>query len=140
VPPTTVPPTTTVAPTPAAPPQPSPEAIAAAREAAITDLIGRYKAAIEGRNLDAVKRIWPGISAREQEALRDEFRLATSINLDILSPKIVAAADTGTVTFIRHYEVVKEGQRLQSQSNATMEVRRNGTSWVIDRLRFDVRR
>ena len=133
-------PTTTVAPAPAAPPQPSPEAIAAARDAAITDLIGRYKAAIEGRNLDAVKRIWPGVSAREQEALREEFRLATSINLDILNPRISATTDTGTVTFVRHYEVVKEGQRLQSQSNATMEVRRNGTSWVIEHLRFDVRR
>jgi len=132
-------PTTTVAPTPAAP-QPSPEAIAAARDAAITDLINRYKAAVEGRSLDAVKRIWPGISAREQEALREEFRLATSINLDILSPRIAASTDTGTVTFIRHYEVVKEGQRLQSQSNATMEVRRSGTSWVIEHLRFDVRR
>ncbi len=137
---TTVAPTTTIAPTPAAPPQPSPEAIAAARDGAITELIGRYKAAIEGRNFDAVKRIWPGMSAREQEALRDEFRLATNINLDILNPRITATADAGTVTFIRHYEVVKEGQRLQSQSNATMEVRRNGTSWVIEHLRFDVRR
>jgi serine/threonine-protein kinase len=138
---TTVPPTTTVAPAPAAPPpQPSAEAIAAARDALITDLLGRYKAAIEGRNLEAVKRIWPGISAREQDALRDEFLRATSISVGILNPRISATADAGTVTFIRHYDVVKEGQNLRSQSNATMEVRRSGTSWVIERIRFELRR
>jgi hypothetical protein len=138
---TTVPPTTTVAPAPAAPPpQPSAEAIAAARDALITDLLGRYKTAIEGRNLEAVKRIWPGISTREQDALRDEFLRATSISVGILNPRISATADAGTVTFIRHYDVVKEGQNLRSQSNATMEVRRSGTSWVIERIRFELRR
>jgi len=138
---TTVPPTTTVAPAPAAPPpQPSAEALAAAREAAITDLLGRYKAAIEGRNLDAVKRIWPGISTREQDALRDEFRRSTNISVGIVNTRISATADTGTVTFVRHYEVVAEGQNLRSQSNATMEVRRSGASWVIERIRFELRR
>lgn len=137
-----MPPTTTVAPAPAAPPpQPSAEALAAARDAAITELLGRYKAAIEGRNLDAVKRIWPGISTREQDALRDEFRRATSISVGIVNTRVISAtADTGTVTFVRHYEVVAEGQNLQSQSNATMEVRRSGASWVIERIRFELRR
>jgi hypothetical protein len=137
---TTVAPTTTVPAAPVAPPPPSAEAVAAARDAAITDLLARYKAAVEGRSLDAVKRIWPGISGREQEALRDEFRLASSITVNILNPRITATTDTATVTFIRDYVVVKEGQQLHSQSDATMDVRRNGASWVIDRIRFAVRR
>jgi serine/threonine protein kinase len=136
---TTVPPTTTVAPTtttvaqPAAPAQPS----AAERDAAIADVLARYKAAVESRSLDALKRIWPGLP---EQAMRDEFRQATSISVGIVDPKITATNDTATVTFVRHYEVVKEGQRLQSQSNATMELRRSGNSWVIDHIRFIPRR
>jgi eukaryotic-like serine/threonine-protein kinase len=137
---TTAAPTTTVPPAPAAPAQPSAEAIAAARDAAITDLLGRYKAVIEGRNIDAVKRIWPAMSAREQSALRDEFRRASSISVNILNPRIAGTADAATVTFIRDYEVVAEGQQLHTQSNATMEVRRSGASWLIESIRFDGRR
>ncbi len=138
---TTVAPTTTIAPTPAAPPaQPSTEAIAAARDAAITELVGRYKAAIEAKNLDAVKRIWPGISAKEETALRDQFRQASNISVGILNPRITVNADSGTVTFVRHYEVTMDGKLLQSQSNATMDVKRSGTTWIIDHLRFELRR
>ena len=72
--------------------------------------------------------------------MRDEFRQATSISVGIVDPKITATNDAATVTFVRHYEVVKEGQRLQSQSNATMELRRSGNSWVIDQIRFIPRR
>jgi hypothetical protein len=106
----------------------------------ITDLLGRYKAAIEGRNIDAVKRIWPAMSAREHGALRDEFRRASSISVNILNPRIAGTADAATVTFIRDYEVVAEGQQLHTQSNATMEVRRSGASWLIESIRFDGRR
>ena len=28
----------------------------------------------------------------------------------------------------------------RSQSNATMELRRSGNSWIIERIRFDTRR
>ena len=139
---TTVPPTTTVAPAPAAPPpQPSAEALAAARDAAITDLLGRYKAAIEGRNLDAVKRIWPGISTREQDALRDEFRRATQHQRRHRQyrespPRPTRVRSRSSVT-------TKSWPRdriCRSQSNATMEVRRSGASWIIERIRFELRR
>jgi serine/threonine protein kinase len=134
---TTVAPTTTVPPAPVAP-APSPEAVAAARQAAIEDVLNRYKAAVEGRNLEALKRIWPGLP---EEALRTEFRRDTKISVGIVDPRISAATtDTATVNFVRHYEVVIEGDTHRSQSNATMELRRSGNSWIIERLRFDTRR
>ena len=56
----------------------------------------------------------------------------------ILDPRISAATnDAATVNFVRHYEVVIDGERTESQSNATMELRRSGTSWIIERIRFD---
>jgi len=103
-------------------------------------VLGRYKAAVEARSLESLKRIWPGLSGGAEEAIRSEFRRATSISVGILDPRISATNDTATITFVRHYEVVVEGQRLQSQSDATMELRRNGASWVIERIRFVTRR
>ncbi len=135
------PPPAAPVPPPAAPAAPSAEALAAVRDAAIQDLLGRYAAALESRSLDAVKRLWPGLSSAAQEALRVEFQHATRIGVEILDPRIAGSGDTATVSFVRRYDVITvEGQRLHSESHATMEVRRAGASWVIDRIRFAPRR
>ena len=135
---TSVPPTTTIAPT--APAPPSAEALAAAREAAISDLVNRYKSAVESRSLEALKKIWPGLGGVEQDRLRDEFRRASSISVGIADQRIIATTDSGTVNFVRHYEVVIDGQRLPRESNVTMYVRRNGSTWIIERMTFEPRR
>jgi hypothetical protein len=115
--------------------------VAAARDAAIGDVLGRYKSALESRNLDALKRLWPGLAVPAQEALRIEFQHASRISVDIVDPRITGTNETAAVTFIRRYEVLTvEGQRLHSESRATMDLRRTGGSWVIERIHFDLRR
>ena len=110
---------------------------AAAREAAVADVLARYASAVEARDLAALKRIWPSLAGREQEALRVQFRNTSRISVDIADPRITLSGDTATVNFIRRYEVVTvEGLPLQSASHATMDLRRSGNSWVIDRIRF----
>jgi hypothetical protein len=133
------------APPPAAPPPvvtappaaPTPDNSAAAREAAVTEMLLRYTAAVEARSLDALKRVWPGLSGAALQALRTEFRNTSRISVEIVEPRLSLSADTGTVNFIRRYDVVTvEGQQLHSESQATMDVRRTGSSWVIERIRF----
>jgi hypothetical protein len=91
---------------------------------------------MEARSLEALKRIWPGLAGAQEEALRAEFRRASSISVGIVDPRITATSDTATITFVRHYEVFADGQRLQSQSDATMQLRRSGNAWVIEGIRF----
>ena len=65
---------------PARPPNP---------EAEVTDLLARYKSALEARDLGALQRIWPGLSGQPEAALRTEFGHATRISVEILDPRIV---------------------------------------------------
>jgi hypothetical protein len=38
---------------------------------------------------------------------------------------------------VRRYDILTvEGQRLHSESQCLMELRRNGNNWVIERIRF----
>ena len=125
------------APTPALTAAPTVENSAAAREAAVSEMLLRYTAAVEARSLDALKRVWPGLSGAALQALRTEFQNASRISVEIVEPRLSLSADTGTVSFIRRYDVVTvEGQQLHSESQATMDVRRTGSSWVIERIRF----
>jgi hypothetical protein len=82
-----------------------------------------------------LRRVWPGLNVT---ALRDEFRNASSIQVEVVDPHITVSGETATIRFIRKYDVVTvERQPLHSESHATMELRRVGASWVIDRIRFE---
>jgi predicted Ser/Thr protein kinase/tetratricopeptide (TPR) repeat protein len=130
------------APSPAPPPPPStpPEASSPPPnpEAGLTELLARYKAALEARDLDALKRVWPGLSGAPQDALREEFRHASHIAVEILDPRITVSGTTGTVSFLRRYELLTvEGRRLRTESRTTMDARRTGAGWIIERIRFE---
>jgi eukaryotic-like serine/threonine-protein kinase len=138
------PPVTVTAPPPQpppAPPAPVPTAgDAAARvppEEGIGQLLAQYKSALEGKHLDALKRLWPSLGGAPAEALRAEFQHASSIAVEIIEPRISASGGSGTVTFRRRYELrTVDGQRLRSESQTTMDVRRTPAGWIIESVRF----
>jgi hypothetical protein len=122
------------------PPSPLPEAPPPAPnpETGVAELLARYKSALEARDLEALKRVWPSLSGNAQNAIRDEFRHASQIGVEILDPRTSVAGATGTVSFLRRYELVTvEGQRLRTETRTTMDVRRAGSTWVIERIRFE---
>jgi tetratricopeptide (TPR) repeat protein len=124
-----------------APAAPAPEtAQAPAAEERITELLGRYKEALEAKSYDQLKRVWPSLSGGAETAMRQEFQHAARIAVDISQPQISVSGATGKVSFVRRYSLVTvEGQRLQSTSDAVMDVKRSGNTWVIDSLRFTPR-
>ena len=158
-------PASTASPPPPAPPtspvivspppaviSPSPAAVSPPRAAApidetptlsadrANDVLQRYKAALEGKSLDQLKRVWPSLSGAAEAAIRQEFQHASRIAVDISDPQVSASGTTGRITFIRGYSLVTEdGQRLQSTSHATMDVHRSGDIWLIDSIRFTPR-
>ncbi len=122
---------------PAAPPPPVEPPLSPERA---NDLLRRYKAALEGRSLEQLKRIWPSLGGAGETAIRQEFQHASRITVDISEPQVTAAASTGRITFVRGYTLVTvDGQRLQSTSEAAMDVRRSGDGWLIDSIRFTPR-
>jgi serine/threonine-protein kinase len=106
----------------------------------VAELINRYREALEARNLDRLKQLWPSLGGAAEVAIRDEFQHANRISVQISSPQIALNGGSGRVTFVRNYSLVTvDGQRLQSSSNVTMDVRRAGAGWVIESVRFSPR-
>ena len=133
VPPVTPPPRAAQPPITAAEGPASPKA-----EEAIRELLTRYEQALESRNVDALKRIWPTLQGSQEEAVRKDFLHARRIQVDIDDTNITVTGNSATVTFTRGYHLATvDGQRLDSASRTTMSVRRAGNEWVIDRLRFE---
>jgi serine/threonine-protein kinase len=115
---------------PEAPPKPSPSE-------AIAELLDRYKRALESRSIDSMKRIWPGLSGTQEEAIRSEFRNTRQIAVDIVSPQISVNGSTGTVRFVRRYQLnTVDGQQLRSESRVTMNVQLVGETWTISQVQY----
>jgi serine/threonine-protein kinase len=124
-------------PTPAAPTAAEGTASPASVQDAIRDLLKRYEQALEARSLDALKRIWPGLEGAQEDAVRREFQHARRIAVDLDDPAITVSGNSGTVNFVRRYNLTTvDGQRLDSSSRTTMAVRRSGSDWVIESVRF----
>ena len=128
-------------PPPAPAPSPAPTAPPVTVEnpaAAVNDLLMRYKAALEARDLGALKQIWPGLGGRQEAAIKAEFdnARAIAVTLNAIAPSI--ANNTATVTCRRDYVVTTEDRKtLKSATRMTMTLdRRNGT-WLIENIRHE---
>jgi hypothetical protein len=146
-----LPPTTSPAPAPAPPVAPAPAppvgpapapareepAVTPSAEEGIGQLLAHYKAALEGRDLEALKKVWPGLTAASANAIRDEFQNASRLAVGILDPRISASGTSGIVTFRRRYEILtRDGQNLRTETLTTMTVRRASAGWIIESIRF----
>jgi serine/threonine-protein kinase len=107
-------------------------------EDGVRDLVRRYEQALEARSVEAVKRLWPSLQGAQEEAIRREFTHARRIDVEIAGIEIAVAGSAATVTFLRRYQLsTVDGQRLLTNSRTTLNARRNGDDWLIERVRFE---
>jgi serine/threonine-protein kinase len=113
-------------PVPTAPPGPPPEQ-------AVLAGLRRYVAALERRDMAALKAVWPGLTGREQSAIQDDFSNARRISVEFGSPKIQVNGGTAIVSGRRRYEVeTRDGHHLQYDTNTTLMFRNAGGTWQIE--------
>jgi eukaryotic-like serine/threonine-protein kinase len=115
-----------------------PPATPRATEDEVRDLVRRYEQALESRSIDALKRIWPSLQGAQETAVRQEFMHSRRIDVDIEGVEVSVSGATAIVTFIRRYQLTTtDGQRPLTNSRTTMNARRVGAEWLIERVRFE---
>jgi len=143
--PPAAPPPAPVAPAPApAPPRPEPVALPpqtrTARDAG-SAVLQRYIAALEHRDIGALKAVWPSLGGAQQAAIESEFANAREIDVEFVDPKIDVAGQTMTVSGRRRYSLrTRDGQQLRSDTITTLALRQSGTDWVIESVRHQAAR
>jgi serine/threonine protein kinase len=132
------PPPAPVAPPPPRPePAPAPVAVPAppqpTAQEAVAAILRRYTAALEQRDIAALKAVWPGLSRPQQAAVESEFANARSISVELASPRIDVNGSAATVTAVRHYSLhTRDGQQLRSDTSTTLTLRQASSGWVIE--------
>jgi serine/threonine protein kinase len=128
----------------APPPSPAPAPSARGEEsadAAVQTLLARYRTAIEARDIGALKRIWPALSGRQEEALVTEFQHARVITVGFGPPDIRPTSTGATVSCRRTYAVTTaDGQILRTVTTMVMTLARHDGAWSIETIRHEAAR
>jgi hypothetical protein len=129
---------------PAAAATPPPAAPAPARaeetpEAAIQGVLARYRSALEARDIGALKRVWPALSGRQEDAIANEFQHARAIAASLDGVEIRTTGNGATVTCRRNYAVTTgDGQTLKTTTTMIMTLARRDGGWNIETIRHEV--
>jgi eukaryotic-like serine/threonine-protein kinase len=131
---------------PVSPPAPAPAPAPAARTeespvTAVQAILARYRAALESRDIGALKRIWPTLSGRQEDAIRNEFEHSRGIAVGLDGVDIRPTANGATVTGHRSYAVTTaDGQTLRTATQMSMTLVRRDGAWTIETIRHEAAR
>ncbi|MBL8220024.1 MAG: protein kinase [Bryobacterales bacterium] len=102
----------------------------------IQDVLARYRAAFESRNIAALTSIWPTLSGAQLQTLTNAFKDYKSIEMSLMP-----AGDpqfNGNQVSIRCNRsqkiVLKNGQTLAPQHTVTFQLKRAGAGWQIESI------
>ncbi len=128
-------------PPPTAQPAPPPARAEENPVTAVQAVLARYRAALESRDIGALKRIWPALSGRQEDAIKNEFEHSRSIAVGLDGVDIRPTSSGATVTCHRNYAVTTaDGQTLRTATQMFMTLARRDGGWVIETIRHEVAR
>jgi hypothetical protein len=108
---------------------------------AVQAVLARYRAALESRDINALKRIWPTLSGRQEDAIRNEFEHSRGIAVGLDGVDIRPTATGATMTGHRTYAVTTaDGQTLRTATRMSMTLVRHDGAWTIETIRHEAAR
>jgi hypothetical protein len=116
------------------PPPPAARPPATAEDGVRTTLAA-YQAAYARRDVGALRRVFPGLTGEQTQALARTFEGAISYGLDLRVIDLRVGEGTATATCdVTHALVPKVGTPSTTTQRTTFQLTRAGEGWVIDRL------
>jgi len=116
---------------PAPPPAPKP-----ATTADIAPIVEAYARAIESREIGAVRRVYPGITAFQQRNLETFFQRARNINVTFRIENLDSSPSSADARLAGTYEYVNSEDKTERQAvsiGATFQ--RDGNAWRLVAIR-----
>jgi eukaryotic-like serine/threonine-protein kinase len=124
-------------PAPAAPPPPPAPAPAADPRPQILAVIQQYSAAIESRNVDAIKKVYPGMLARQALDWEQFFRAVDEIDVQLDVTGLDVLGNTAQAQLSGVYNFTDPGTRRPRHENVSFAaaLQRDGGRWLIQSVR-----
>ena len=119
----------------------STETASGAPEALIQTVLTKYVSALEGRDLIAIKRLWPTMNGAQMRALRAEFDQMRALRVELLDQRVDIKDDKAVVVARRRdILVTSSGTTMRVVTQATLDLRRDAGGWTIEDARYQAQR
>jgi hypothetical protein len=98
---------------------------------AVQAVLQRYKASMEGKDVEALKAIWPSV---DEKKIRQGFQLARSWRVDLVPTDVQITGDAAVASCQRRDELVTaDGVKIPPRSStARFNLRKRAGSWIIE--------
>ena len=125
------PPRTAAAAPPPTQPASPPASPVESDDALVRGVIRTYERAIETKNVDLFRSVWPGLSAAEESRLRASFSQIDSQQVDIVVEDLRIDGRTATARLSRRDTIMSGGRRQTASSRQTLRLERAAAGWII---------
>jgi serine/threonine protein kinase len=132
--PATQPPRAATAPSPS--PSIPPTSPVESDDALVRGVLRTYERAIETKNVDLFRSVWPGLSAADESRLRTSFSEIDSQQMDIVINELRIEGRTATVRISRRDTMTMRGGRRQTTSSRpTLHMQKGAAGWIITEIK-----
>ena len=120
----------------AAPAEAPPAAPAPPTASEVAPVLEAYARAIESRDVSAIRRVYPGLTADQQRGFEQFFESARKINVTFRVASVDGTPSTADVRVTGRYEYENSAGRAERQPVAfAAAVRKDGSSWRLVAVR-----
>lgn len=106
----------------------------ASDERGVRDALGGYRQAYENRSLDQLRRVWPSMSAQEENNTQQSFRAASAIHMTLQEKSLKVNGDTAQASCAQIMQITAGGMKQNVANSATFFFQRKASGWVIERV------
>jgi hypothetical protein len=102
----------------------------------VRGVLRTYERAIETKNVDLFRSVWPGLSAADESRLRASFGEIDSQQVDIMIENLRIEGRSATVRVSRRDTMMMKGGRRQTASSRpTLRMEKGASGWIITDIR-----
>ena len=94
-------------------------------------MIATYERAIETKNIDLFRSVFPSLSAADEQRLRDSFRQVDSQDVTIRVTELKISGRTAVARLSRTDSILSAGRRQTQSSQQTLQLNKAASGWVI---------
>jgi hypothetical protein len=118
---------------PAGTPLPTPESAPAPATAAdLAPTVEAYARAIESRDVAAIRRVYPGLTADQQRGFEQFFQAARRLNVTFRITNVESSGSSADARLSGSYEYESSSGKVERQPvSFVATLRRDGSSWRL---------
>lgn len=108
----------------------------------ISEVLRLYQGAMENKDIDGLKKIWPGMGKEREKNLREAFKFSKSLRVELETlgePRFSEGSAIVSCRKTQKLTTAGDGRRLEARTDSTFRFRKSNGGWLIESIEEVIR-